>query len=191
MSHHGPDAPSDPWEQSAGYPDLDEPGQDEPTALIGQPAAPAEPPAEQSAPAPGRSRGPAIVLAALVGVLVVVLCGGGVAALYLIGTKDRQPPAARSAPPSPSSRPSSPSPRPSPTFDPGSIIKGNCVVNEGPDAAPVLRVVPCGPGTYQVLVRIDSTADVTKCRTVPGATHHYYYETTPPTLDFVLCLKKQ
>jgi hypothetical protein len=51
-------------------------------------------------------------------------------------------------------------------------------------------VVSCAPGTFQVLAKFDGTNDVTKCKQVPSSTHHYFYETTPKTLDFVLCLKK-
>ena len=132
------------------------------------------------------------LLGVLVGVLAVVLCGGGAAGLYLVGAKDRQPAGSASAsvpPPTPHSRP--PTATASAAFDPGSIIRGNCVTNTGTDEAPVLHLATCGPGTYLVLVRIDSTSDVTKCRTVPGVTHHYFFSTTPATLDFVLCLKKQ
>ncbi len=159
----------------------DEDHSDEPTAPLPEVAAPSD-------PAP--SRRATITVVVLVGVLVLVLCGGGSAALYLLGTADRQPAAAASIPPSPRGRPSNAAP-PSPSFDPGSIIKGNCVVNQGTDEVPVIRAATCGPGTFQVLVRIDSTSDTTKCREVPGTTHHYFYSTTPATLDFVLCLRKQ
>jgi hypothetical protein len=64
------------------------------------------------------------------------------------------------------------------------------VQNTGTEDAPMLRVVTCGPGTFQVLSRIDGTVDIGKCKQVPGSTHHYFYDTTPDTLDFVLCLKK-
>jgi hypothetical protein len=138
-----------------------------------------------------RKLGGRVLLGVLIGVLVLVLCGGGAAALYLVGTKDRQPAAAAASAPPPTPRAHPSSATPSPAFDPGSIIRGNCVTNTGNDEAPVLHLVACGPGTYLVLVRIDSTSDVTKCRTVPGVTHHYFYSTTPATLDFVLCLRKQ
>jgi hypothetical protein len=150
-----------------------------------------EPYEEPGEPAPTPSRGSTALLVVLVSVLVVVLCGGGVAALYLIGSKDRQPVAAGgSGPPTPvaTNRPSSAAP--SSSYDPTTIIKGQCVKNEGTDDAPVLKVVACGPGTFQVLAKFDATSDITKCKQVPGSTHHYFYETTPKTLDFVLCLKK-
>jgi len=164
----------------------DEDHSDEPTAPLPETPPPAEPTAPAETP---RSRRGTVTLIALVGVLALVLCGGGTAALYLVDTADRQPAAAASKPPTPRSHPESAAP-PSPSFDPGSIIRGNCVVNQGTDDAPMIRLASCGPGAYDVLVRIDSTSDTTKCRTVPGATHHYFYSTTPATLDFVLCLRK-
>jgi hypothetical protein len=136
--------------------------------------------------------GSTALLVVLVSVLVVVLCGGGVAGLYLLGTKDRQPTgsAAATGPATPTPANRSPSASPSAAYDPTSIIKGNCVVNTGTDDTPVLKVVACGPGTFQVLAKFDGTNDVTKCKQIPSSTHHYFYETTPKTLDFVLCLKK-
>ncbi len=149
-----------------------------------------EPYEEPGEPAPTPSTGSTALLVVLVSVLVVVLCGGGVAALYLIGSKDRQPVAAGSGPTTPAatSRPSSASP--SGSYDPTAIIKGQCVQNVGTEDAPVLKVAACGPGTFQVLARIDGTIDTTKCKQVAGSTHHYFYDTTPDTLDFILCLKK-
>jgi hypothetical protein len=149
-----------------------------------------EPYREPDEPAPTPATGSTALLVVLVSVLVVVLCGGGVAALYLIGSKDRQPVAAGSGPATPAAtnRPSSASP--SGSSDPTAIIKGQCVQNVGTEDAPVLKVVACGPGTFQVLARIDGTIDTTKCKQVAGSTHHYFYDTTPDTLDFILCLKK-
>ena len=142
---------------------------------------------------PTRSaRGSTALLVVLVSVLVVVLCGGGVAALYLLGTKDRQPTGSvtASGPATPTPADHAPSASPSVSNDPNLIIKGNCVTNTGTDDAPVLKVVACGPGTFQVLAKFDGTDDVTKCKQIPSSTHHYFYQTTPKTLDFVLCLKK-
>ena len=41
------------------------------------------------------------------------------------------------------------------------------------------------------LAHFDGTKDDTKCDTVAGSTHKFFYDTSPDTLDFVLCLKKQ
>ncbi|OLE24912.1 MAG: hypothetical protein AUG44_17685 [Actinobacteria bacterium 13_1_20CM_3_71_11] len=167
MSYYGPEEPgqaSDPWEHSAPVPyDVD----------LGYP----EPPTAES-------RGSRALLIVLVGVLVVILCGGGVGALYLIGAKDNRPPAnpalAQTHPPSASA---------SPTFDPNSIIKGQCLVNEGTDDQPTVRVTGCTPGTLKVLSRIDATSDKDQCKKVPGANRVYFYKTTPDSLSFVLCLQ--
>lgn len=139
---------------------------------------------QQPAPPPPAGSSTALVVL-LVSVLVVVLCGGGVAALYLIGLKDRQPAVASGA------ANGSPGASTSPSFDVSSIVKGQCVVNDGSETVPVLRAVTCAPGTFKVLDRIDGTIDTNKCKQVPGTTHHYFYDTSPDSLDFVLCLKKQ
>jgi len=147
---------------------------------------------EPGEPDPTPAAGSTALLVVLVSVLVLVLCGGGVAALYLIGTKDRQPAgtAAVGGAATPTSTNRAASASAAASNDPSAIIKGQCVVNEGPQDAPVLKVVPCGPGTLQVLAKIDGTIDFAKCKDIPGSTHHYFYDTTPDTLDFVLCLKK-
>jgi hypothetical protein len=133
-------------------------------------------------------QGSKALVAVLVSVLVLVLCGGGVAVLYLIGAKDRTPrsnsPAAAAT-----TRGANPSPSPSRGTDPTAITKGQCVVNEGTQDVPVLRVVACGSGTYRVVERFDGTIDVARCNAVAGSDFHYFYDTTPNTLDFVLCLK--
>jgi hypothetical protein len=121
----------------------------------------------------------------LVSVLVVVLCGGGVGTLYLIGLKDRPPAVAGGV------TNGSPGASTNPGVDTNSIVKGQCVVNDGSKEAPVLRVVTCAPGTFKVLDRIDGTIDTNKCKQVPGANFHYFYDTLPNSLDFVLCLKQQ
>jgi hypothetical protein len=181
MSYYdGPGQAGEPWGQ-AGY-DPDE-----------RPDAYDRPPEPPEEPAPAPTRGSTALVALLVSVLVLVLCGGGVAALYLIGAKDRTPTASGtgSAPASTPTKAASPSASASPSFDPNSIIKGQCVVNEGTQDAPVLRPAACGPGTFQVLARFDGTIDKNKCKSVPGSNYHYFYDTSPDTLDFVLCLKKQ
>jgi hypothetical protein len=132
-------------------------------------------------------------------VLVFVLCGGGGLALYLLNSKGSTPTAQGSpvvqGSPATGAAGSSGNPTrsgaPTPSYDPSSIIKGQCVANDGTEDQPRLRVVGCTPGSYLVLARFDGTADTKKCTTVAGSTHDYFYETTPGTLDFVLCLKKQ
>ena len=150
-----------------------------------------QPEYEQPAERPPSAAGSTALVVALVTVLVLVLCGGGGAALYLLGAKDHLPTASGPAAPSTHAA-ASPSASPSGTRsdDPNAILKGQCVVNNGSEEAPVLHVVGCAPGTFQVLARFDGTTDKTKCKTVAGSNYHYFYDTSPDTLDFVLCLKK-
>src|SRR6266568_4723860 len=136
--YDGPSQGSDPWGQP-GY----------------------DPYAEPRPPAPGRNSTALVVV--LVSVLVLVLCGGGVAALYLIGAKDH--PRAASGPGAPASRAATSASASASTTDPNSILKGQCVVNDGSADAPVLRVVGCGPNTFEVLARFDGTTDNAKCDT--------------------------
>jgi hypothetical protein len=138
---------------------------------------------------PPAKRGPTGLIITLVAVLVVVLCGAGALGYYLLKGGNDKTPAAQTQP-SPTQS-NSPTASAAPSYNPTSIIKGECVVNDGDDQAPKLRVVGCGPNTFQVQARFDGTKDDTKCDTVAGSTHKYFYDTTPDTLDFVLCLKKQ
>ncbi|MFC4149295.1 hypothetical protein ACFO0M_23855 [Micromonospora mangrovi] len=82
---------------------------------------------------------------------------------------------------------------PSPTEDPEEdLAKGDCVVNDGTDADASLRKVKCGPGTYQVLLRIPGTTDGDRCKkAAPTATANYVSDNPLDSLDFVLCLKKR
>ncbi len=179
MSYHdGPGQPGEPWERAARDPFADPYG--EPGGYA--PDAPPEP------PPPPAGKGSTVLLVLLVSVLVLVLCGGGVAVLYLIGAKDRTPTANGPTPP-PASKGTSPSASPTRSDDPNAILKGQCVVNVGSKDEPVLHVVKCGPDTYEVLARYDGTTDDSKCKSVPGSDFHYFYDTSPDTLDFVLCLK--
>src|SRR5262249_22286890 len=144
----------------------------------------------QGAEPPAKRRGPTGLIITLVAVLAVVLCGAGALGYYLLRGDSGKTPAAAGGAPSArgSARPTASGP---PSYDPTSITRGQCVVNDGDDQAPKLRVVACGANTFQVLARFDGTKDDTKCDTVAGSTHKYFYDTTPDTLDFVLCLKKQ
>jgi hypothetical protein len=65
------------------------------------------------------------------------------------------------------------------------------VVNDGTSQNARIRAVACGPGAYLIVARFDNTNDVRRCEKVPGYTHDYSYQTTPSSLDFVLCLKKK
>ncbi|MGC4788450.1 PT domain-containing protein [Micromonospora sp. DT178] len=80
--------------------------------------------------------------------------------------------------------------RPSPSRR--DFAKGDCVVNDGTASKAELRKVPCGPNTYEVLLRIPGTADGDRCKTrAPEATANYVHDNSVDFLDFVLCLKKR
>lgn len=79
---------------------------------------------------------------------------------------------------------------PSPSED--EFAKGDCVVNDGTEDDAELRKVPCGPNTYQVLLRIPATSDGDRCETLaPQATANYVHDNSIDLFDYVLCLKKR
>ncbi|WP_369751365.1 hypothetical protein [Micromonospora sp. ATCC 39149] len=82
---------------------------------------------------------------------------------------------------------------PSPTEDDDQdFARGDCVVNDGTDADADLRKVPCGPDTYEVLLRIPGTTNGDRCKTAsPSATANFVSDNPINALDYVLCLKKR
>ncbi|MFG1867953.1 LppU/SCO3897 family protein [Micromonospora arborensis] len=69
---------------------------------------------------------------------------------------------------------------------------GDCLVNEGTDDEAELRKVPCGPDTYQVLLRIPATTDGDRCESLaPEATANYVHDNSVDLFDYVLCLKER
>ncbi|WP_308194967.1 hypothetical protein [Micromonospora sp. R77] len=132
-------------------------------------------------------------------VVLLVLCpclglaGWG---FYQAGKDDDKPVTPSTSAPAlptdePSVEPTTAEPSPSETKD-YSFVKGDCVVNDGTDADASLRKVKCGPGTYQVLLRIPGTTDGDKCKkAAPTATANYVSDNPLDSLDFVLCLKKR
>ena len=200
MSDYGPGGPrpgqpSGPWQGNPALDDARRPDQhgDSPPVGPTSPAEPAGPRRHRSAAAAKIS--PALLVTLIV-VLIVVVCGGGGLALYLMSSQD-EPPAAHGRPASTGpaghgmASAASPGGAPGPSDDPASIVRGRCVANDGTEDAPQLRVVTCGQGAYLVLARYDGTDDTHRCDPVAGATHNFYYQTTPSSLDFVLCLKRQ
>jgi hypothetical protein len=167
MSYYGPDQPGEPW-QGAGAPYGSADGQ------------------WVAEPKPGSKA----LVAVLAAVLVLVLCGGGVAALYLIGGGSRTSSASGSTA-TPPNNGGSGAAASSATYDPTGIRVDQCVQNERTDDDPRLKVVSCGSGTLKVIKRFDGTTDNSLCNGVKGATHHYFYDTTPDSADFVLCLQQQ
>ncbi|WP_433394473.1 LppU/SCO3897 family protein [Micromonospora sp. KLBMP9576] len=93
----------------------------------------------------------------------------------------------------PSAAPTSAKPTPAkPTPARKEFAKGDCVVNDGTAADAELRKVPCGPNTYEVLLRIPGTTDGDRCKTrAPEANANYVHNNSLDILDYVLCLKKR
>jgi hypothetical protein len=153
-----------------------------------EPPSTGDPTADLAAVAPGPDRTTGLLITAAV-VLVMLLCGGlvlvarsGPATEVAIWSRPSPTPSpVRSAPPTPANA----------AGDPSLIVAGQCVINDGTPENARIRAVACGPGTYRVTDRFDSTDDVRRCDKVPGYTDDYAYQTTPASLDFVLCLKRQ
>jgi hypothetical protein len=181
-----------------GQPGYGQPGygsQHDPYA--GQPDPYGAPPSVWGPPTtPQKKRGAGRVIA-LVALLVVLLGGGGLAALYVIGKNHANPQAQHSSAPSaqpsvPSTEAGSPTPAATDTVDPITLVKvGQCVINKGTDANADLQIVPCATNTFKVLARFNGTTDKKKCNSISQFTHYFTYTTTPATDNFLLCLKKQ
>lgn len=172
MSYNGPAGagPSDPWQHSdPSYQQTD----------LGYSSGYHDSPPQ---PVPNRG-GSRALLAVLVTVLVVVLCGGGVAALYFIGGQPGPSTGGPTAAPSGSTGVSA-----SPRFDPTTITVGQCLAISGPEDKPTVDPSSCSSGHFKVLKRIDGTTDSKQCKGV--ASWNYYYDTTPDSSDFIVCLQK-
>jgi hypothetical protein len=128
--------------------------------------------------------------------VVLVMC---VAGLGVVGTivYRSSPQDSTGAPPTPGS------PRPtvaeSPGANPGAVPPpaasrakvNDCLSITGPQSSPVIKIAPCGAGTYRVVKRFDRTSDTGVCKTVPEANFWYWWEDpTDSQRDFVLCLRK-
>lgn len=149
---------------------------------------------------PPQKKGSGPLIAAIV-VLAVLLCGGGISAVYFVARDNKtDKPGARSST-SASAGPSqseseSPSPEPSETEeddrDLASITIGDCLVNEGTDSDADMRKVTCTSGTYEVLKRFDGTTDKTKCSAVSASTHTFTHTSNvDSSSSFVLCMKQR
>jgi hypothetical protein len=76
------------------------------------------------------------------------------------------------------------------------ISPGDCVVNDGTEDDAVLRKVPCGPGTYEVLSRIPFTSDGNRCQEDPifgdpESDTYFTHDASADYADYVLCLKER
>lgn len=167
--------------------------------MPGQPAGPwdQQPPGGYGMPpvAPAKKTGRNVALIITVVVLLVLCPCLGLAGWAVWKVADAGSDAARApstsapvVPPAlPSDAPTSAAPTPGEEF-----ARGDCVVNDGSENDADLRKVPCGPNTYQVLLRIPATTDGDRCETLaPQATANYVHDNSVDLLDYVLCLKKR
>jgi hypothetical protein len=190
-----PGQPADPW---SGRPPADPYGQP------AYPTADPEPARRLAGPARPEEKKSNTPLIALVVTLVVLVFGGGAAAVHVLG-RDAGPernaggtPATTGGPtattsPTPEQPPSTSAPENS--TDARFVKVGQCVKNEGStDGRPKLAITRCGPKTYEVLQRFDGATNgkqdaTTKCSKVEGYTDWYFFNSELDVLDFVLCLK--
>jgi len=144
----------------------------------------------QPLPPPREKRNTPII--ALVVTLGVLICVGLGTTAWLLNARNNTPnPVA-----SPSDAATNAGPAPVGSEDARFNVKqGDCVVNDGTDEKPEMRVNACTSGTYEVLKRIDGKTTgekdaESKCAKVPGYTKWYFYDSPLDDLDFVLCLKE-
>lgn len=148
-------------------------------------------------PAPPQRKGGNRTLVLVVVALALLVVVGGVAAVIKLGGDDNPggggalPTSSQQADPSTEGS-QEPSPAPENSTDARFVKAGQCVVNEGNEAAPKLKIVDCGGKTFEVLARFDGTIDYeAKCKTVAGYQFHYFFDSELNPLDFVLCLKQR
>lgn len=161
------------------------------------PMAAAEPVWSQPVPPPPRKRGNRALIFVVVALALLVVAGGA-AAVVKLGGSDGEPGGAlptssQAADPTGGADPSGEaSPAPESSTDARFVKAGQCVVNEGSNEAPELKIVGCGSKTFQVLARFDGTIDYeAKCKGVEGYQFHYFFDSELNPLDFVLCLKQR
>jgi hypothetical protein len=141
------------------------------------------------------------LLVTIVAVLAVLFAGAAVT-FFLTRDNDKPSgsPTAQGAGPSggaAGAEPTAPTeqtgtPAPESSTEARFAVAGQCLVNDGNDVKPVMRIVACAPNTYQVLARFDGTIDyASKCGNVKGYKFHYYFDAELNSLDYVLCLKKR
>ena len=181
--------PADPWgDQGAAVPP-------DPSWGGHSPSIPQQPVSYQSSmwnqpvPTAPKRNTPIVALVVTLGVLICI--GLGATAWLLKERNDRT-----GASPTPSDAATNPGPAPLGSEDARFNVKqGDCVINEGTDDRPKMRVNACTSGTYEVLKRIDGKTTgekdaEAKCAKVQGYTKWYFYDSDLDDLDFVLCLKE-
>jgi hypothetical protein len=144
----------------------------------------------QAPPRGGRS---GTAIGVIIVVVLLALGGAAVAAVFLTrgdgGTPTADP---STGPSSASAGPSSPSTSASAANSDAKVAKaGDCLVNKGSAEKPDMQKVACAANTYQVLKRIDGTADKNKCEGTANLTDWYFFDHSDNAQDFVLCLRKR
>lgn len=68
----------------------------------------------------------------------------------------------------------------------------DCLQNIGTTEQPNMIIVECGPGTLEVLERLEGTTDYHQCEKVSEYRYYYFYDSDlGDSLDFVLCMRKR
>jgi hypothetical protein len=141
---------------------------------------------------------------AIAGTLVVILLGcGAVVGKRVVKTALHKATNSSSESPTTTAKESgtpAASPANSPSETSGADVEleeGDCFVNEGTDATPVVKKVACGPGVYEVVAKVNFTTTASDCdNSILGAgegnyTATFTHDESPGTLgDYVLCLTK-
>lgn len=209
MSRHGPpigpysgqpdpryEPPSDPWGAAGAW-------GDPVPAPSGYP--PASPPGGARPDQRHLGRGPRQngALVVLVAMLVLLVAGGTATALYLI-SGESAPVAGRTASPTEATTTADPAPtEPSGTtpdntgLAAGLTQVGDCLVNDGDNDVPQMRIVACGSDTekerFRVLARFEQAvandAEAQQvCAEVEDYQYHYFFISEQEEQSFVLCL---
>jgi hypothetical protein len=144
---------------------------------------------------PGRSGLSGTTIGVIIVVVLLALAGAGIAAVFLTRGDGGTPTGKQGGPSSPPASAASSGAAPSATSTANADAKvakaGDCLVNRGSTETPDMQKVRCSANTYEVLKRIDGTADKNKCDGTPGLTDWYFFDHSDNQLDFVLCLKKR
>ncbi|TWH67426.1 hypothetical protein JD77_02401 [Micromonospora olivasterospora] len=173
------------------------PGQPAPAGPWGPPPPPGYGPGPVAPPAKRNGRRVGLIIALVVLLLLcpcLGLAGWGIYRAADVADSSAPPASTSPVPVEPSDEPTAAptTAKPSPSEDDDDFAKGDCVVNDGTDDDAELRKVPCGPGTYEILLRIPATSDGDRCETLaPKSTANYVHDNSVDFLDYVLCLKKR
>lgn len=194
--------PQAPYGATSGVPysaPYSDPNQPPPVQGYGAPLTPPGVPMQggggwQTPPPSSGGSGAGKVVGIIVGavlVLVLLVCGGTVFALYQAG--DAANDALKNIPTVAPTLPTLPTEEPLATPDAADTVQvGDCIVNDGTDEQASIRKVPCAKDALEVLIRIPFTDDGEKaCEDVPGADSWYMYTSSSVggVGDYVLCLK--